>query len=59
MQTLLHKCKKSLINQTRSINMNKQKYYNWKSLFYEEKHYDFIIGEHLKGKKYAMEQQKV
>ena len=37
---------------------NKHKYYNWQSLFYEDKHYDFIIGEHLKGRKYAMAQQK-
>lgn len=61
MQTLLCKCRKSLINQTKEDNMNKEnkhKYYNWQSLFYEDKHYDFIIGEHLKGRKYAMAQQK-
>lgn len=37
--------------------MNKKTYFNVQSISFE-KQYDFIIGEHLKGRKYAMSKQK-
>lgn len=37
---------------------NKQTYFNLQSILFGEQHYDFIIGEHLKGRKYAIKQRK-
>ena len=37
---------------------NKQTYFTLQSILFGEQHYDFIIGEHLNGRKYDIEQRK-